>query len=180
MTTAAAPSRAPLFVGVGCLGCLGLLCVGSVVAFFGWRGLVGMSASAHAVRFLQTIQRRDYAEGYAIALSRYDTDRGRLADFTTCIGATPLGTMTNFTCSDSDVTLDQSRAEVTCTLTTPTSPTGTTEMTVVVNDPVEHPYNGFLWFSPDAVVGPAWHADSCASWSGRDYVEEPPAGRVRP
>lgn len=172
-----APSRLPLFLALGCVGSVVLLCVGSVGAFFTWQYYVRGEARSHATSFLTALVGHDYPGAFSIGVSRYDTDLYSVGEFTACFTSTPLAVATAATCHDTDVSPDGRDAEVHCTLTTPTGPT---EITVDVNNPTRDPYNGFVWFSPDAVVGPLWHSDACTSWSGREYYREPPLGRVRP
>jgi hypothetical protein len=92
--------------------------------------------------------------------------------------STPLFDMTGYACTDAsgEWPLDDG-AEVLCTVTTPRGPT---EITVTVNATSDYPYLGYVWFSPDAMVGPPWHGEECARWSGHSYYLDPPAGRVRP
>jgi hypothetical protein len=170
------PSRLPLFLGLGCVTSLLLFCVVSVGAFFAWRYYVAEAARSHATSFLYAFVAHDYANAHAIGTSRYDTLHS-VADYTSCFSSTPLAAITAADCTAVDLEPDGHLAHVSCTVTTATGPT---VVTVDVNDPTREPYNGFVWFSPDAVVGPAWHADACAAWSGRAYFRDPPPGRVRP
>jgi hypothetical protein len=86
--------------------------------------------------------------------------------------------MTAYRCesASSEWPLDNG-ADALCTITTSR---GETEITVGVNSTDTSPYLGYVWFSADAPVGPAWHEESCARWSGREYFGETPANRVRP
>lgn len=179
MSTASPSSRVPLFLGCGCLALVGLTCLGSVAAFGAWRWILGASATTHAVTFFQALERRDYATAYDTGISRYDHDLYSLADFTACLQATPLGVMTDVTCNGDHVDLEMNgrSADVPCTITTPSGPV---DVVLGVNDPSEHPYNGFVWFPPGAAVGAEWHSDRCATWSGREYFREPPPGMARP
>ncbi|MBX7192902.1 MAG: hypothetical protein K1X94_12630 [Sandaracinaceae bacterium] len=180
----AAPSsnggRTLLFAAMGCLGLVSMCCLSGVGGVFYERWSVGDAARAHAETFLGAVQRHDWASAYAA--SEYQSGYGGFQTTTAdelarCFTGTPLFDMTSYTCSggSSEWPMDDYTL-VPCTVTTASG--ATTEISVGVNSPTSTPYLGFVWFSPDATVSPAW--GPCAHWSGREYYQEPPPGRVRP
>lgn len=166
-----------LIAGVGCLGLVSMCCLSGFGGLFYMRSDHGSVARTHVEHFLGRAQQRDWTG--ALAAAEYMSGSSLDAPtFGACLGATPLSEMTSYSCPDASVEwpLDDG-ADVVCTLTTPRGPT---EITVTVNGTGGMPYLGYVWFSPDAMLGPAWHGDECARWSGREYYLDPPVGRIRP
>lgn len=172
--------RIALFVGIGCIALLGLCCGGMGLALFMKKSSYDTAAKEHAERFLGFMQRREYPAAFGATEYMGGSNLYSIEQFQGCVSATVLGDMTAFSCDDveSDLLFDSDGADVICTVTSASH--GESEITVHVNSPDEWPYLGFIWFSPGAFMGDAWHGDSCARWSGRDFFEEPPSGRVRP
>jgi hypothetical protein len=171
-------TRMLLFGGLGCLGLVAMCCLSGVGGLFWQRSGHESVARAHVESFLGMVQARQWSG--ALAAAEYGGD-GSLYDagqFGACLMATPLAEMASYTCpsASSEWPIDDG-AHVVCTVTTPRGPT---EITVTVNNTDALPYLGYVWFSSDAALGPAWHGDECARWSGRDYVDDAPADRVRP
>ncbi len=172
-------SRVLLYVGVGCLGLTGLCCLGIGGAAFARKSSYDSGAREHADLFLARVQTRDWAG--AFAATEYMGGSGLYAadQFQRCVESTVLADMTSYECDDvSSEVLADDGADVTCSIVSASH--GTNEITVHVNSPDDTPYLGFIWFSPGAYMGEAWHGDGCTRWSGREFFREPPAGRVRP
>lgn len=166
-------------VGCGCLALVGLCCGSAGVLALVRKTTFESAAQAHAERFLGALQQGDVAS--AFAASHYVGDGGlySAATFESCIRSTPLGDLTSYACTGVDAEwIEGGRADVTCTITSASR--GSSDVTIGVNSPDGSPYLGFVWFSPGVTTGPEWHGDTCATWSGREYFREPPAGRVRP
>ena len=168
-----------LGVGCGCLALVGLCCGSAGVLALVRKSSFESAAQAHAERFLGYLQSGDDMTAFDTAV--YDGDGGLYSAITfhACIEATPLADLTTYSCSDVDAEWVQGgHADVTCTITSATR--GTSDVTIGVNGADSSPYLGFIWFSPGVTTGPGWHGDDCATWSGREFFREPPAGRVRP
>jgi hypothetical protein len=172
--------RVLLFSALGCVGLVSMCCLSGVGGAFYTRSGYADVGRVHAETFLGHVQRRDWAAALAAAeyQGAYAYSSETPSSFGACLTATPLFEMTSFECpsASGEWPLDNG-AEATCNVTTPR---GTTEITITVNSTDGAPYLGYVWFSPDATLGPEWHGDNCARWSGRDYYMDPPSGRVRP
>jgi hypothetical protein len=168
-----------LGIGCGCLSLVGLCCVSGGAVAFWQKSSNDSAAQAHAERFLGLAQQRDWAGASAAAEYDYGGSPTDTAALQSCLAATPLADLASFACSDvSSEWPTDDHGDVTCTITS--SSQGSSDITVGVNSPTTTPYLGFVWFSPNAVTGPAWHSDSCSRWSGREFFRDPPSGRVRP
>ena len=171
-------TRVLLYSALGCLGLTSMCCLSGFGGFYYQRASLAENGRQHAERFLGMVQQHQWASALAAAEYMGDTDLYSVETFGACMTATPLFDMTAYECTDAsgEWPLDDG-AEVTCTVTTPRGPT---EITITVNSTSDYPYLGYVWFSPDAVVGPPWHGEDCARWSGHSYYLDPPADRVRP
>lgn len=167
-----------LFAGIGCLALLSFCCAGIAVAIYVPKMGSDAKAREHAELFLGYMQRREHNAAFGASEYMGDTSLYSLEQFQTCYQATVLGDMTSFECDEVDSTPFSNEGDVTCEIASAAH--GTHEITVHVNSTDHAPYLGFVWFSPGTWMGEAWHGDSCTRWSGREYFESPPAGRVRP
>lgn len=170
-------------LGCGCLALVLIACCGGLGGLGGlWRwsqSEYDQRAVVYASELLSRLRAHDLAGAYAAARSGADPDyeeQGRR--FEACLAATPLADLTSFVCSETaGAVLAQDGVDVECAVTSATR--GETTLTMHVNAP-DDPSLGFIWFGADAQLGEAWHADDCATWSGKRFVGEPPSGRVRP
>ena len=188
MTNGAPPkkkSRTFLYIGVGCLALVSMCCIGIGVAAFVRKSGAESGAQAHAETFLRLLQMQDWNGAYAASQYYGSRDLYTVDSFRGCVGSTPLGSVSNYSCSGAKGGwIESDHIDVFCTVTTMQGPI---EVAIGVNpqsdaDPLlgyDH-YLGFIWFRPGAPVGPAWMTDQCATWSGRMFFGEPPAGFQRP
>jgi hypothetical protein len=167
-----------LYVGVGCLALSGMCCAGMAAAVYVPKMASDSTAEEKAEAFLGHLQRRDYAAAFSESEYLGSTDLYTSQQFQTCYEATVLADMTSYECDGVDSTPFSNEGDVTCEVTSAAH--GTSEITVHVNSTDSRPYLGFVWFSPGAYMGEAWHSGSCSRWSGKEYFQDPPAGRVRP
>ncbi len=169
-----------LFSALGCLGLVSMCCLSGVGGFFYTRSSYADLGRVHAETFLGSVRDRQWSTALAAAeyQGSYSYSTETPSSFSACIEGTPLFEMTSYECpsASGEWPLDDG-AEVTCNVITPR---GATEITITVNNTEDRPYLGYVWFSPDATLGPSWRGDDCARWSGREYYRDPPAGRVRP
>jgi hypothetical protein len=171
-------TRVLLYSALGCLGLVSMCCLSSFGGFYYQRWSLAENGRQHAERLLGLVQQHQWASALAAAEYGGGADLYSVETFGACMTATPLFEMTSYECTDASGgwPLDDG-AEVRCTVTTSRGPT---EITVTVNSTSGAPYLGYVWFSPDAMIGPPWHGEDCARWSGHSYDLDPPAGRVRP
>ncbi len=169
-----------MFAAIGCGGLIGLCCLSSGAGYLIKQSSYESGGVDHATRFLGYLQGHDTTA--AFAATQYLGGIDGLYSQTTfeqCIGATVLGDVTSYECDDASGSfVSDEGVDVECTVTSAAH--GQSEVTIHVNSPDDTPYLGFIWFPPSAWMGDAWHGDSCATWSGREYFREPPEGRVRP
>jgi hypothetical protein len=141
-------------------------------------GQIEDGAKAHANLFLSFVQMGNYDAAYGTSEYMGDTSLYSAAQFQSCLLSTPIGDMTSYSCDDAEVDLADQDADVICVVQSASQ--GAQEITVHVNSPTDFPYLGFIWFSPGTVFGPAWPSNECARWSGREFFEGPPEGRISP
>ena len=170
-------SKTLLYVGGGCVGLLALCCLSGAGVVYYMKSSKESDARAQAETFLAAMQARNYPAAFGASVGAdsglYSVDR-----FTQCLTSTPLATMTSYDCSQgADSELTEVTVTVYCNVVTAAGPQ---DIAVFVNVYDFAKQAGFVWFRPGAPVGPLWHSDECASFSGKMYFQEPPDGFIRP
>lgn len=175
-------SRGKVLIGASCGGCL-VLIVASVACgaggYFYRQSQVADEASAHADELLGFVKLRDWNQAYYAAVSHYSYDLYSVDDLRRCFSDTTLPDPDSggHFCVEERVEGLGDEAWVRCTWYRGGEEA---EAVLIINDPVDDPYLGFIWFDSEERYGDVWASDECACWSGSEGADSPPPGFVRP
>jgi hypothetical protein len=171
-------SKALLFVGIGCVSVIALCCLsGGGVAYYMKSSKEG-DGRAQAEYFLSNMQARNYPGAFGAAEGMMGSGLYTVDQFMQCLSETPLATVASYDCSQgADAELMGNRVMVYCNVLTAAGPQ---DVAIGVNVYDFDKSLGFIWFRPGAPLGPSWRAETCAAWSGKMSIDEPPDGFARP
>ena len=185
MTNGAKPGkgkRSILSLGVGCVSLIAMCCLSAGGVALYTKNSKESRGRAYAERFLGLLQQQNWSGAFGAAVYAGDSGLHRVETFTACLQQTPLASVASYDCGrGAESSLTDDHVTITCAVTTAS---GVQDVAVGVNlsdlPPPGDAYLGFVWFRATAPVGPQWHSEDCATWSGKMYFEQPPEGFIRP